>query len=564
MSKKAAGGKKSGGPGPRGKQGETWYCAVAALPAYVEGDPPFRPTLVVVVDQKGLIVGHGVLGPDVSEESIGDIVRGAIDRPLFGAPRTPETLVVEDDLLAASLAGSLGDVRVVGGDIGPAIEVVQGMMAAAMSSSEEDADAASVEPSYFESGRITAEELALFFEQCARVWRTAPWASLGDDEVILVDIPSLGVEGACLSVIGGLGESFGLILFESAEAFEVFRDLGQDLDEDDDEPELPEIGSEILSINFERGADLPEPMRQEVLKNGWTVASAEAYPHVLCFDESGVPRPFGSKEIRIATAIAEAMAWLFEEHGEALGDEEEPEIEVGIETRSAPLRKGDAEGAEAGGGASWARGPGVEVHLVVPHPEVDWGAPEDDEDDEDDDWGDAPKLVYDANQAPDPEVWLETGEHERVHAVTAHHATLTQEEHAPVNDAHHMFHLIVENQLAAGDPPEAGRALVRLLDEGLTRHQCIHALGTVVAKAMFEVTQKQSPLDLATLAADFDALDRARWEALSEPDDPSPTRRTKEKASRRPKSGGAAAKKASAKKKSAPKKKVKPGKKKGR
>ncbi len=58
------------------------------------------------------------------------------------------------------------------------------------------------------------------------LYRLAPWKTASDDQVLRVDIPALGVHGACLSIIGGLGESLGFVLFPSLAGYEAFVDGG--------------------------------------------------------------------------------------------------------------------------------------------------------------------------------------------------------------------------------------------------------------------------------------------------------------------------------------------------
>jgi hypothetical protein len=61
--------------------------------------------------------------------------------------------------------------------------------------------------------------------------------------------------------------------------------------------------------------------------------------------------------------------------------------------------------------------------------------------------------------------------------------------------AHLLIHEIVEKQLAEGDPPEVGRVLHRLLANGLSRHEAIHAIGTVVAREALAMMKQGRPLD---------------------------------------------------------------------
>ena len=108
------------------------------------------------------------------------------------------------------------------------------------------------EESYLEQGRVMGETIAELFRAAELVYRMAPWKTMDDEQLVRVDVPRLGVSGACLSVIGGGGESFGLILFPSLEGFEAFTSAFQTPGDG-----RRDLGTTVLFLNFERGADLP-------------------------------------------------------------------------------------------------------------------------------------------------------------------------------------------------------------------------------------------------------------------------------------------------------------------
>lgn len=115
-------------------------------------------------------------------------------------------------------------------------------------------------------------------------------------------------------------------------------------------------------------------------------------------------------------------------------------------------------------------------------------------------------LEYDAALAPDAERWLETDEQERVAAVQDHHAA-SKAPHPPVERprVHAAIHVVVENQLAQGDPPEAARALARLVEGGLDRHAAVHAVARVVGEAM-TAALRDGKFDAEAYARALDAL----------------------------------------------------------
>lgn len=77
---------------------------------------------------------------------------------------------------------------------------------------------------------------------------------------------------------------------------------------------------------------------------------------------------------------------------------------------------------------------------------------------------------------------------------------------------HAALHVVVENQLAANDEPVV-RALARLMKEGLTRHDAVHAIGSVAARHIFAVLKAKDGAEFsqARYYADVERLTRAKW-----------------------------------------------------
>ena len=92
---------------------------------------------------------------------------------------------------------------------------------------------------------------------------------------------------------------------------------------------------------------------------------------------------------------------------------------------------------------------------------------------------DLPILDYDPLVAPDPEEWLAADEQTRIDAVEYYHRDDDLEGGRAA--VHATMHAIVENQIAASDCLPVRHALHRLMDEGLDRHQAIHAIASVLA-----------------------------------------------------------------------------------
>jgi hypothetical protein len=119
---------------------------------------------------------------------------------------------------------------------------------------------------------------------------------------------------------------------------------------------------------------------------------------------------------------------------------------------------------------------------------------------------------YDAERAPDPATWLSLDESERLAAIEkAHRQAAATHPAMPNRRLHALIHLVVENQLAAGEPAEVKKTLRRLMDQGLSRHAALHALGSVVSGWMFDTLKKQQPIDLQRSLSDLDRLQAQDW-----------------------------------------------------
>jgi hypothetical protein len=117
---------------------------------------------------------------------------------------------------------------------------------------------------------------------------------------------------------------------------------------------------------------------------------------------------------------------------------------------------------------------------------------------------------YDPSQPPDPVEWLELDEQERIDRVERHHRRTRID--LPNLTLHATMHVVVENQLATHDEP-AVRALARLMNEGLSRRDAVHAIGSLVAEQIYDSLKlKDSPEALrARYYAALERLTAARW-----------------------------------------------------
>jgi hypothetical protein len=92
--------------------------------------------------------------------------------------------------------------------------------------------------------------------------------------------------------------------------------------------------------------------------------------------------------------------------------------------------------------------------------------------------------TYDPDVGPSGAEWLAIDEAERITLVESYHRR--RRIRLPRLTVHATIHVVVENQIALGEAVVID-ALARLRNEGLTRHDAVHAVGMVLAGQIYEL-----------------------------------------------------------------------------
>ena len=119
-------------------------------------------------------------------------------------------------------------------------------------------------------------------------------------------------------------------------------------------------------------------------------------------------------------------------------------------------------------------------------------------------------MRYDPAVPPDPAEWLALDEAEQIALVEAYHRRAGID--LPQATLHAVIHSVIERQLAEHLAPVAS-AFERLRQEGLDRHDAVHALGAVLAEHMRRLMNDEldSTNPNASYFADLDRLTAASW-----------------------------------------------------
>lgn len=92
---------------------------------------------------------------------------------------------------------------------------------------------------------------------------------------------------------------------------------------------------------------------------------------------------------------------------------------------------------------------------------------------------------YDPYAGPSMDEWKSLDEAEQMILVEKYHRRAGEE--LPNHKVHAMVHTMVENQVALGDEIPIAAELERLMNEGLDRHEAIHAIGSALVEHIHEM-----------------------------------------------------------------------------
>ncbi len=290
----------------RAHQRHEWIGGRLTPPIFIQDrDEPYRPELVIWLASSGLIVGQEVVAPEEAEGAAGRVLLGALDRPLAGPKHRPDVIRVSDPAFALEVRAAVEDAIPVIVAPTPELDALVESLIEWLPESDDNA-------SYFEDGRIAPDAVAELFTAADRLYRIAPWTMATDAQVLRMDIPALGVEGTCVSIIGNLGESLGVLIFPSVDGYEGF--IRSATAESFEGAGGLNLGTDWLALNYDRAADLPVSMRREAVAHAWPVAGTNAYPRVLRIEHDGALRPLVARDVQIATVCAASLSRFFDAH----------------------------------------------------------------------------------------------------------------------------------------------------------------------------------------------------------------------------------------------------------
>jgi hypothetical protein len=284
------------------KSGIEWVGGLVGMPAHVKAEgETYQPEMLVwIAPEDGAVLGIASGRPGEVIAMVGDSLSDTAARPMIGRPHQPTRVRVASAELAGAVRFARPGLEVV---VAPTPEVDEFLVAAGEAMKPDGDD----DLSYLEGG-MRPDEMAAFFRAAAGLCRGNPWKVIPGGTCLSVSIEALDLHEGALSIIGQLGESFGVILFASLDDFDAFSEAAA-ASERGEEAEVPAY----TSLDFVGGAELGRLQRKEIAEHGWEVAEASAYPGIAAIDEGLERRPPGRRDHARLEAVALALPRLLAE-----------------------------------------------------------------------------------------------------------------------------------------------------------------------------------------------------------------------------------------------------------
>jgi hypothetical protein len=152
-----------------------------------------------------------------------------------------------------------------------------------------------------------------FYAAGARFEELQPWTLASDGHVLAIDVPKLQWTSACASILGQLGESFGLLLLRSMDDYCAFLRLS----------EAPlaarrstATGVPHFSVNFEHPRELPggKKLARTARAHGFEPGPEGRIPYIMKASADGVLTPPTTDDYRLATACLEGVRRFVEKN----------------------------------------------------------------------------------------------------------------------------------------------------------------------------------------------------------------------------------------------------------
>ena len=282
--------------------GHEWLVDVVAMPRLLSGET--ATALLVYELPSHLVIAIEALG-DASPAAIVGVMEPALRRraddglPMPARVRTAVRSVV-DALSRQSMV--------------PVVHAPTPELAPAIRSLLEHLERATTRPSL--DSFVPLDHTALF-GAAANLYRAAPWETLENDDLLVIDCRALGLKEAVVSTMGHEKEQFGFLLFDDEEDYERFLDLAEEVAEGRLRPKRRSKLA-YLALDFTPRSELSPKLGKALRSREVPLAAPDAIPLAYRIVGGVHMQPADDDAVRTLTIVTEAIGAFWRKHGATL------------------------------------------------------------------------------------------------------------------------------------------------------------------------------------------------------------------------------------------------------
>ncbi len=313
---------------PEGGVSAAWEATVAPLPGVFDDDPQARPVILMVV-ANGFVVSTEIVNRP-SEEP--DVLASLLAREILVAAQKSGVVPTHISIRHAALHEPLSRLLDTHGFAVrlaselPGIDDALRSMLGHVFGGIAPLNALRSQPETWAGWGMPSELVARMFSAAADFFRAAPWETSMHERPVLVS-RSGGHEWACV-ILGAAGKQLGFACYHDPDDLtRMHEGPGEDVG-----TAFDAMHGTVVSVLFDRPAELPKRMREEIKRARWDVASPDAYPALLVLNTPGggirqqyfedvlgalesVPKFVARHAAELSDEYAEEIRWTDEQTG---------------------------------------------------------------------------------------------------------------------------------------------------------------------------------------------------------------------------------------------------------
>jgi len=268
---------------PAAQLNRAWEVDLAPVPATFADDPAARPTAILVAAPPFVLSAEVVNRPSAEPAALAQLVAAEIQKAVESTGTQPTHVSIRHAVLAKPLRDILQaqGIAVQVAEQLPGVEDALRSLLGHVYGGIAPLNLLHAKPETWAGWDMSADRVEKLFRAAANFFRAAPWELVLDEAPIFVKRPS-GHEWTTITM-GAAGQQIGLALYEDAEDLDRMQ-YGPD---SDPASTLSAIQGLTISLLFNTRAELPKPMRAEIQREGWDIASPNAYPTLMILNSPG-------------------------------------------------------------------------------------------------------------------------------------------------------------------------------------------------------------------------------------------------------------------------------------